>query len=72
MTKNFDDVDRSRCYFAKCNGRFYRGARLFRWTLFWRRAAAMRYEDWVFLRDVRKIPWSTELLTLEQVVSKEK
>lgn len=72
MAKNFDDVERSRCYFAKANGRFYCGAKLFRWTLFWRTAAVMRYEDWAFLRDIRKIPWSTKLMTLEEVVSESK
>lgn len=68
MTQGFDDRDRDKVYFARSEGKYYRGARLFRWTVNWRSAAALPYLDWKFLRDQREIPWSTTLVTLDEAV----
>lgn len=68
MAQRFDDRDKDKVYFARTDGRYYRGAKLFRWTRNWRRAAVLPYLDWKFLRDQHEIPWSTVLVTLDEAI----
>lgn len=53
------------------DGKFYRGARWYRWTKHWQRAAILPvqfWKDWILGKDGRKTDCPMEFVTPEQIV----
>jgi hypothetical protein len=54
-------------YFGKSEKGFYRGAKLWRWTNSWRRAAILPCDEWGLLCRFGRVPADLTLVTLDEL-----